>query len=288
MTTKDERAERQNRQARVSGAVWGLLCILMGALFLLDSLGKIDMGQTWRYAASNAVDGNPATRWASSFSDPQWITIDLGAPAEITRVRLSWEAAYATAYAIEVSNDQSSWTTVKSVTDGDGGIDDLDVSAAGRYVRMRAIKRATPYGFSLWEVEVYGRPALAPATPTETESASASLLSEGRPATASSLEGTGYGLLYWPVLMIGSGLPLLLAPKDGGEQVIGLILASLGAVLQLQNLALVGWRLSQVWPILLVVAGLLLVSQALRQRNASPSATDGTTGDPADRFGGRR
>jgi len=135
---------------------------------------------------------------------------------------------------------------------------------------------------------VYGRPALAPATPTDTGSASASLLSEGRPATASSLEGTGYLFLYWPVLMIGSGLPLLLAPKDGGEQVIGLILASLGAVFQLQNLALVGWRLSQVWPILLVVAGLLLVSQALRQRNSSPSATDAATGDAADRFGGRR
>jgi sulfite exporter TauE/SafE len=72
--------------------------------------------------------------------------------------------------------------------------------------------------------------------------------------------------------MIGSGLPLLLAPKDGGEQVIGLILASLGAVFQLQNLALVSWRLSQVWPILLVVAGLLMVSQALRQRKPSPSA----------------
>ena len=282
MTAKEERAERRNRQARVSSAVWGLLCILMGALFLLDSLGKIDMGQTWRYAASNAVDGNPATRWASSFSDPQWITIDLGAPAEITRVRLGWEAAYATEYAIEVSSDQSSWTTAKSVTDGDGGIDDLDVSATGRYVRMRAIKRATPYGFSLWELEVYGRAGLAQATPTDTGAASASLLSQGMATTASSLEGTGYWFLYWPVLMIGSGLPLLLAPKDGGEQVIGLILASLGAVLQLQNLGLVGWRLSQVWPILLVVAGLLLVSQALRQMSSSSSATD-TASDEADR-----
>jgi F5/8 type C domain-containing protein/cell wall-active antibiotic response 4TMS protein YvqF len=273
MTTKEERAERQNRQARVSGAVWGLLCILMGALFLLDSLGKVDMGQTRRFAAGNAVDGNPATRWASSFKEPQWITIDLGAPAEITRVRLSWEAAYAREYAIEVSSDQSSWTTAKNVTDGDGGIDDLDVSASGRYVRMRAIKRALPYGFSLFELEVYGRPGLALATPTDTGAAPAEvLLSQGRPATASSLEGTGYWLLYWPVLMMGSGLPLLLAPKDGGEQVIGLILASLGAVFQLQNLGLVGWRLSQVWPILLVVAGLLLVSQALRQRNPSPSA----------------
>jgi hypothetical protein len=129
-----------------------------------------------------------------------------------------------------------------------------------------------PYGFSLWELEVYGRPGFTPATPTDTGAPSAILLSPGMAATASSLEGTNPWFLYWPVLMIGSGLPLLLAPKDGGEQVIGLILASLGAVFQLQNLALVSWRLSQVWPILLVVAGLLMVSQALRQRKPSPSA----------------
>lgn len=279
MTGKEERAERRNRQARVSSAVWGLLLIIMGALFTLDSLGKIDMAQawreTWRHPASNAVDGNPTTRWSSSFSDAQWITIDLGSPAEITKVRLNWEAAYARAYEIEVSSDASSWTTVQSVTDGDGGIDEFDVSAAGRYVRMRGTRRGTPYGYSLWEFEVYGKAGLMPGTTTDTGTSSASLLSQGMVTTASSLEGQSYfaryWLLYWPVLMIGSGLPLLLAPKDGGEQVIGLLLAGLGVILQLQNLGLVTWKLSQVWPILLVVAGLLLVTQALRQMSRPPT-----------------
>jgi hypothetical protein len=271
MTTKEERAERRNRQARVSSAVWGLLLVIMGALFTLDSLGKIDMGQTWRYPASNAVDGNPATRWSSSFSDPQWITIDLGSPAEITKVRLNWEAAYATAYEIEVSSDGSSWTTAKTVTDGDGGIDEFDVSATGRYVRMRGTKRGTPYGYSLWEFEVYGKAGLMPATAADTGTSPAGLLSRGMAAKASSLEGNIYWFVYWPVLMIGSGLPLLLAPKDGGEQVIGLLLAGFGVILQLQNLALVTWKLSQVWPILLVVAGLLLVTQALRQMSRPPT-----------------
>lgn len=33
------------------------------------------------FGAPGAVDGNPATRWAGAFSDPQWIRVDLGAPA---------------------------------------------------------------------------------------------------------------------------------------------------------------------------------------------------------------
>ncbi len=88
--------------------------------------------------------------------------------------------------------------------------------------------------------------------------------------------------------MLGSGLPLLLVPKDGGERVIGLVLVGVGVVLQLQNLALVTWKLSQVWPILLVVAGLLLVTQALRQMSRPPGATDATRGDESDLTGGRR
>src|SRR5947209_4816693 len=44
---------------------------------------------------SNAVtDGSATTRWSSAWSDPQWITIDLGGSASISRVVLQWETAY--------------------------------------------------------------------------------------------------------------------------------------------------------------------------------------------------
>src|SRR5690348_5326331 len=56
--------------------------------------------------AANAVDGNSATRWASvSGSDPQWIYVDLGAVAHVSRVRLQWDLSCATAYEIDTSND---------------------------------------------------------------------------------------------------------------------------------------------------------------------------------------
>jgi len=297
MTSKEERARLRSRQARISSATWGLLFIVMGALFMLDSLGMVDMAQasrrSWRHPASDAVDGDAKTRWSSAFSDPQWITVDLGAPAEITKVRLNWESAYAKDYEIDVSSDESVWTTVKSVTDGDGKIDEFDVSASGRYVRMRGTRRATPYGYSLYEFEVYGKPGLmTAAAPVDGGTPATTLLSQGMVATASSLEGESiflrYVSLYWPVFMIGSGLPLLLAPKDGGEQVIGLIMSGVGVIFQLQSLALVTWTFSQVWPILLVVAGFLLVSQALREMNRPRGGTDTGPGDEADRTGGFR
>ena len=43
------------------------------------------------------------------------------------------------------------------VTDSDGGRDDHLVEGHGRYVRMAGIKRATEWGFSLWEFWVFNR-----------------------------------------------------------------------------------------------------------------------------------
>jgi beta-glucanase (GH16 family) len=105
---------------------------------------------------SAAVDGDPATRWSSAFSDPQWIYVDLGDSYELNRFVLTWEAAYATAYEIQISDDASSWTTIFTETSGDGDTDILPVSVTGRYIRIYGTTRATPYGYSLYEIEVYG------------------------------------------------------------------------------------------------------------------------------------
>jgi beta-glucanase (GH16 family) len=108
------------------------------------------------FPAANATDGNTGTRWSSAFSDPQWARVDLGATHAISKITLNWEAAYATAYQIQTSNDGTNWTTIYSTTAGTGGVQNLTVSGSGRYVRMNGTKRATPYGYSLWEFQVYG------------------------------------------------------------------------------------------------------------------------------------
>jgi carbohydrate binding protein with CBM6 domain/F5/8 type C domain-containing protein/fibronectin type III domain protein len=108
------------------------------------------------YVASAATDGNTGTRWSSAFTDPQWIQVDLGGAASIQRVVLRWEDAYGRAYQVQVSADAQTWTTIASTTTGDGGVDDLPVSGSGRYVRVYGTVRGTPWGYSLWELEVYG------------------------------------------------------------------------------------------------------------------------------------
>jgi type II secretory pathway pseudopilin PulG len=101
------------------------------------------------------VDGNLSTRWASDWSDPQWLQVDLGARTSFKHVQLVWEASYAKAYTIQTSDDGQNWQTVHTVTDGNGGVDDFDVSATGRYVRVNGTQRGTGYGYSLYEFGIY-------------------------------------------------------------------------------------------------------------------------------------
>src|SRR5882672_7375133 len=108
------------------------------------------------FPAANAVDGNTGTRWSSAFADPQWLQVDLGASHQLSGVTLNWEAAYATAFGIQTSSDGTNWTTIYSTTTGTGGVQNLTVSGSGRYVRLNGTARATAYGYSLWEFQVYG------------------------------------------------------------------------------------------------------------------------------------
>lgn len=132
-----------------------------------DNIANLALGRTATASSTQsftsntpnkAVDGDPTTRWSSSYSDNQWIRVDLGTARTFNRVILRWEAAYGSSYRIEVSNDASSWQTVFSTTVGNGGVDNITFTpATARYVRMFGVRRATSYGFSLYELEVYAR-----------------------------------------------------------------------------------------------------------------------------------
>src|SRR5690606_9123716 len=120
------------------------------------------------FPASAAVDGNPGTRWSSAFSDPQWIRVDLGASAQICRVVLSWEAAYATAFQIQTSSNGRARSPTYTTTAGTGGTQTLTVTGTGRYLRVLGTARATPYGYSLWELAVHTTGPVVTPTPTPT------------------------------------------------------------------------------------------------------------------------
>jgi F5/8 type C domain len=116
---------------------------------------------TPKQAAKNAVDGNTGTRWESAYSDPQWLYVDLGSVKTITEVRIDWQHAGAKDYHVDVSNDAVTWSAPIASKTGmppvDHRIDDLTgLSASGRYLRVYGTARATVYGYSIWELNVYG------------------------------------------------------------------------------------------------------------------------------------
>ncbi|GAA1421545.1 hypothetical protein GCM10009601_21620 [Streptomyces thermospinosisporus] len=108
------------------------------------------------YAPGRAVDGDRGTRWASHWSDGQWLRIDLGATRQVGRVTLDWERAYGKAYRIQLSADGTDWRTVWSTTSGDGGLDTARFTPSkARHLRIQLLERGTQWGYSLREAGVH-------------------------------------------------------------------------------------------------------------------------------------
>lgn len=125
--------------------------------------------------ATAAVDGNPGSRWETTWEDNQWIYVDLGAVYNLDHLRLLWEGAYTKHYQVCVAEELTSemlanlndedatnnfaigWTVAADQT-YDSFVSDQTVSVkgfAGRYVAINCIERGTQWGNSIYELEVY-------------------------------------------------------------------------------------------------------------------------------------
>lgn len=110
------------------------------------------------YSAAMVSDGSVMTPWRSvAGTDKQWIYVDLGQRYSISRVRLTWDAAFASEYTIQVHVSGNTWQTIYRTTAGDGNIDDIrGLNTVGRMVRVFATKRgSTLRNYSLKEFEIY-------------------------------------------------------------------------------------------------------------------------------------
>ena len=113
--------------------------------------------------ADKAIDGNGTTRWQAQSADNEYIQVDLGSVSTVNTVKITWEAAYAEKYEIQVSTDGETWTTAAVESGKAGEITSSFAAVKARYVRMQGIKRGTQYGYSIYEMEIYG--ALKAAAP---------------------------------------------------------------------------------------------------------------------------
>lgn len=140
-----------------------------------------------------AVDGDMATRWGSTFNDDESLTVDLADTYLVNNVRIYWNSpAFATRYSVELSNDGVNFQKVHGRDDWSGGVDDTRFNETpARYVRVTGHSRATQYGTSIDELEVYGKDYLAASitegiTPDETPDG----ISQDTPADIYSMDGT--------------------------------------------------------------------------------------------------
>ena len=115
------------------------------------------------FSPSKANDGNWGTRWASAWGPAAWWQVDLGSAQPVSRVGIYWEAAYAKASTVQVSNDGWNWTDVwrswDQVSAGTGAIDTaVFPTVNARWVRVNGVTRGMPnYGYSIHEVGVYAK-----------------------------------------------------------------------------------------------------------------------------------
>ena len=101
---------------------------------------------------------NFSSAWMPEGRGEEWAYVDLGARCTFDRVKLHWIRRAAEGV-VQVSDDASTWTEIHPLPAGTTIPDDLEISppVTGRYVRVLMKRPASPDGYILSELEVYGR-----------------------------------------------------------------------------------------------------------------------------------
>lgn len=120
----------------------------VGELSFWDRNARVHVGGPYDFTSA----------WKSLGGGDEWVYVDLGAPCTFDRVALYW-IRRAAAGSLQVSDDASHWTTLAplpATTSGPADEIRLEQPAHGRYVRLALKAAATPDGYILSEMEVYG------------------------------------------------------------------------------------------------------------------------------------
>lgn len=118
------------------------------------------------FLPGQAFDGNGTTRWSSvNDNNPQWIYVDLGEIDSICNVSINWHTNYAKNFAIQVSNDATSWKSILSVANNNVLSNSFSVMSLGRYVRLYCTAKGTTGNYSVLEMRVFGKQVKGCITP---------------------------------------------------------------------------------------------------------------------------
>jgi hypothetical protein len=119
----------------------------IGELKFFDKNQPVHLGGPYSFSSA----------WMSAGAADEWVYVDLGAKSSFDRVSMSWLRRPAEG-ALQISDDAKSWQTVHALD-----ADDIRLSAPAdaRYVRLLLNKAATPEGYVLSELEVWGHGGIA-------------------------------------------------------------------------------------------------------------------------------
>jgi len=130
------------------GTPWGV-----SELAFYHGFDRVEIGGPYYFTSA----------WKPAGDAQEWVYVDLGAACTFDRVVLAWIRRAAEG-SIQVSDDAKNWRTLKPFSASGGAVDEIKLTppARGRYVRALLAKPATPDGYLLSEMEVYGRGGLVP------------------------------------------------------------------------------------------------------------------------------
>ncbi|MEK7952196.1 family 20 glycosylhydrolase [Luteolibacter soli] len=110
-----------------------------------------------------ATDDDPKSRWSSGPTQAEHsVTLDLGKAATFNTVAIDWEAAVPGEYRVEISRDAKAWKPVFTGEAKPGRTTATFPNVTAGQVRITMSKPRTPWGYSIFNVEVLL--AKAPAT----------------------------------------------------------------------------------------------------------------------------
>jgi hypothetical protein len=117
----------------------------LGEVTLYHRDARVEIGGPYRFSSA----------WMSAGSGEEWVYVDLGEGATFDRIKLFWLRRAAEG-GIQASDDAATWKTLAPLSDDVT----LPRPVKARYVRVLMTEPASPGGYILSEMEVYGKGGL--------------------------------------------------------------------------------------------------------------------------------
>jgi hypothetical protein len=117
------------------------------------------------FKPQNAADGKLYTKWNSAAwtnsngLEAQWFRLAWDIPIQFDLLKIVWGATYAVDYTIDFSSDGATWTTVRTVKNGRGGTETIEIPrVTARQLRLSGQTGSKGISaYSIREIEVYSR-----------------------------------------------------------------------------------------------------------------------------------